>query len=161
MKRSRMITVLKRDGSLEPFTPEKLRAALMRVLPEGVDSFGRASVLTSTIECYLLSHGPRFVSSGALLEIALAALRAIHLERSARQWEQHHSRRWQLRRQLVIHHNSSGDSDWSKNWLVSHLCAHWSLGRPTARVLAGQVEQQLMPMVRRQLARFKDWEQSR
>jgi hypothetical protein len=114
----------------------------MRVLSPEEGGAYAADALSSAISCYLLRRRQRCVSSAALLEMTLVALRTVKMDEAADRLEQAHARRVGMRAHLVVQHQA-GCTAWSKDWLTQHARQHWSLGRTVARILAGQVEQEL------------------
>ena len=71
-----MISVLKRDGTVEAFDGLKLRGCLLHVMASGSADLYFANALTEGVECYLRRNGMRCVSSAAILEMVLTVLRA-------------------------------------------------------------------------------------
>jgi len=140
----RHIRVSKRDGTIEPFQRWKLRCCLLRVVgPQTPDGFW-ADALSAAVQCYIRRRGLTCVSSAAVLEMALTALRAVCLEDSARRLEQWHTARARMRGRLRLYHQDGRATNCTKQWLVEHLCKRWSLRRTTARILAGQLEKRLI-----------------
>lgn len=152
MARSGKISVVKRDGSIEPFDRFKLRGCLLRVLPPGAEEFYLAGALSSAIECYLRRLGRRCVSSAALLEMTLQALCSANQDPSALALEHRHRRRLEMRNALQVRHGRSHIA-WSKQWLAHLAATRWELSRPAARIVAGDVEERLLARPRRHLSR--------
>ena len=71
-----MIFVLKDDGTSERFEPAKLRGCLLRVLEAGGEDLRCARALSAAVGCYLVRRRIRCLSSAAVFEMALTALRA-------------------------------------------------------------------------------------
>jgi transcriptional regulator NrdR family protein len=147
------IHVLKRDGTIEPFDPFKLCGCLLRALPHRERSVFRAGALSEAVGCYLLRRGLRCVSSAALLEMALTALRAVGLTGGAWRLEQRHALRSTMRSRTTFCHGRHQPSAFSKEWLVKYACRRWSVGRTVARILAGQIEQHLIQSGAREVSR--------
>jgi hypothetical protein len=152
LARSWKISVLKRDGSIEPFDRLKLRGCLLRALPSCGEEYYLAEALSAAIECYLHRIGRRCVSSAALLEMALEALCSANQDPSARRLEHRHRRRLAMRNALHIRHGQARTA-WSKQWLAQLASARWELSRPAARIVAGDVEEHLLTHPRRHLSR--------
>lgn len=152
MARSGKISVVKRDGSIEPFDRLKLRGCLLRVLPSGSEEYYLSEALSAAIECYLRRLGRRCVSSPALLEMTLQALCSANQDPSALRLEHRHRRRLEMRSALQVRHGHSRTA-WSKQWLAQLAAARWELSRPAARIVAGDVEERLLARPRRHLSR--------
>ncbi len=144
MKGSRKIFILKRDGSIEPFDKHKLRACLLRALPPHEGCLDRATALSSAIRCYIIRRRERCVTSAAVMEMVLAALRAVSLPITAERMEDWHAQRLEMRNRLVLHHSDTASSNWSKDWLVQQAKAQWGIGTVSARIIAGHIERILM-----------------
>lgn len=141
---SRRISVVKRDSSIEPFDRNKLRSCLLRALMPSPKAIEYAEVVSSAVRRFLVRRSQRCISSAALLEMALTALRAAGLAEAAASMEQAHARRNSLRSQLRLHHDQGPPSAWSKSWLAQHARRDCRVSRNVARFLAGQVEQHLL-----------------
>ncbi|MHC4716943.1 MAG: ATP cone domain-containing protein [Planctomycetota bacterium] len=139
-----MICVLKRDGTSEPFDRYKLRGCLLGLLKSLGEELWHAEVLSSAVGQYLRRRGIRCITSAALLEMVLTALRISGLGDVGGELERRHRARLGMRNRLVLDHGSGVRTAWSKDWLVGRLRARWGLGRAAARVLAGEVELDLM-----------------
>lgn len=129
---------------MEAFDRHKLRACLMRVVPDDQANAYATDSLSSSVECYMLQRNVRTISSAAVLEMALAALHAVGLKKSAYQLERHHCARERMRSRLMVVHEGGIRTAWSKDWLVDNARSQWDLGRTAARILAGRVEEMLM-----------------
>lgn len=148
-----MISVIKRDGSTEGFERLKVRSCLMRALAGEIDGLYQADVLSSALEFYLHRRKLRCISSPALMEMVLTALKAAGQKRAARRMERFHARRMGLRGRLVLHHGFGPPTAWSKEWLAHHARSLYDLGATAARILAGDVELQLLRRRRREIGR--------
>lgn len=144
MSGSGTILVLKRDGTAERFDHHKLRGCMLRAMRAADEDTHVGEALARAVGCYLLRRGIRCVSSGAVLEMVLTVLRVAGLDEAKARLEQRHAARLALRGGLRLHHDNGVCTAWSKQWLVQQGRSQWGLGRPTARILAGQVEQALM-----------------
>ena len=153
MQRSRTITILKRDGTAERFDRRKLRACLLRVMAGGIADLHIADALASAVAHYIAHRRIRALSSAALLEMALTVLHGVGLVAACEDLEAHHAARLRLRRLWVVHHGDQMRTAWSKDWLIRQGCSQWGLGRPAARIVAGQVERALLAGPPRQLTR--------
>lgn len=153
MARSRTINVVKRDGSNEHFDRHKLRACLMRVVPDAEANLYGADALATSIGCYLLQRNVRTISSAAILEMALAALHAVGMRKAAYRLERCHCARNRMRTRLMVIHEGGVKTVWSKEWLVENACNQWDLGRTTARILSGRIEHILLARKTRHVSR--------
>ena len=144
MARSRTICIQKRNGTGEAFDRNKLRACLLRVLDGQDENFSYAHSLSAAILCYLRRRKTTCITSAALLEIVLAALRSVGLPEAADRLEQHYMDRADLRSRLRITHDEAGlATSWSKDWLVQQAVCRWGMSSGAAKALAGEVEQRL------------------
>ena len=136
-------TVVKRDGTKEPFDALRVRGCLLRVIDPEEASFAHADALAWAIRCYLRRRRIRCVSSAALLEMLLSVLRGVGMADSAGRLEAHYAARARFRSRLRVDHGEACTA-WSKQWLVEHARRQWALPRPVARILAGRIEFELM-----------------
>ncbi len=143
MARSGTISVLKRDGTIEPFDRLKLRGCLLRAMGSRREAY-LADVIAAGVECYLRRQRTRCVTSPAVLEMVLAVLGRLEMHPAKAALEGRHAARLRLRDRLTLHHTADTRTAWSKDWLVHQGRSHWHLGRAAARILAGEIEQRLM-----------------
>ncbi len=144
MNGSRTIRVLKRDGSREDFSPEKLAAAMDRAM-RGIDGHRRYAVdLAGAIHIYLAGDGRGQIRSAALLEMVIKVLRRVGLDQAVRNLEEYHYRREDRRAKLCIRHESGAVTRWDKGWLCEFARRSWNLMASTARIVAGEVEGRLL-----------------
>ena len=76
--------------------------------------------------------------------MVLTTLRISGLADVASELERRHAARLSMRSRLVLDHGMGVRTVWSKDWLVRRLCSRWSLGLPAARILAGEIELELL-----------------
>ena len=95
-----MIQVLKRDGAVEPFNTDRLRACLWRVLRPTRRGDGLPRLLCEAIAIHLRRRGATKVSSAALFEMTLLALRETDQAPAADALEAH--RRWRQRARRTL-----------------------------------------------------------
>ena len=145
MKRSWTIHVLKRAGAAEPFSVEKLRLCLWRAMGCRLERLCPAHHLAEAVAVYLRRNGRRAVTSGALFEMAIRALRQTGHDDAVDALEAHHGRRMAARRRLVLVHPTGRRSRWDRNWLTEQIRHRWDVGRGAARVLSGTIEEDLLP----------------
>jgi len=103
-------------------------------------------VLSAAVGQYLRRRGVRCLTSAAVLEMVLTTLRISGLGRVGAELERRHAARLGMRNRLILDHGSGVRTAWSKDWLVRRLCSRWALGRAAARILAGEIELELLGM---------------
>jgi hypothetical protein len=138
---------------MEAFDRHKLRACLMRVAPDDQSNVCATDSLSSSVECYMLQRSVRTISSAAVLEMALAALHAVGLKKSAYRLERHYCARERMRSRLMVVHEGGIKTAWSKDWLAENARSQWALGRTAARILAGRIEEMLLARRIKSIAR--------
>jgi hypothetical protein len=144
MNGSRTIRVVKRDGCEEPFEVLRLAAAMHRGMRHTRGTLYDAGQLAMAIEIYLDRTERRRVTSAAVFEMAVKVLRRVQLFAAAKALETHHLRRAERRRRLSVSHGGGRRTRWDKSWLAALAQARWGLWRSTARIVAGQVEDELL-----------------
>ena len=145
MAGSRMIRVLKRDSSTEPFDSNKLRLSLWRAMKDCGGKFTYAHCLSQAIDIYLEQTHSTAVSSRAILEMAVRALRQTDQHAAAEVLETHHRWRQAARRRLTMVHESGQKSVWDRNWVTQQAEHRWSLSHGTARGISADIESELLP----------------
>lgn len=140
MSGSGTIRVLKRDGSVEAFDARKLSAAIWGAMQGGGARFEHARRMGEAVETYLRRCGGGCVSSSAVFEMVVKALRHVGLFAAADAAESYCKWRNTLRRQLRIRYNTGNLTFWDKGWLCQFARRSWGVSSATARILAGQVE---------------------
>lgn len=144
MNGSRTIRVVKRDRTSEPFDRAKLAAAMHKGIRGGRHTFSHAEELALAIDIYLRQQGWRTVSSAAIFEMVVKTFRQVGMDLPAAIMETHHTWRIRKRRSMKILYPDGLTALWDKGWLVELVQRSWHLGRPAARVLAGDIEKMLM-----------------
>jgi hypothetical protein len=134
------IRVLKRNRSVEQFDARKLAAAMWRAMQNTRAPFEYALRLAQAVELYLQRRGGGCVSSSALFEMTVKALRHVGLNSAADGAESYCKWRNTLRKQLRIRYNTGNLMFWDKGWLCELARRSWHVCPATARILAGQVE---------------------
>ncbi|MFW6154424.1 MAG: ATP cone domain-containing protein [Planctomycetota bacterium] len=139
-----MIQVLKRDGAVEPFCVDRLRACLRRVLrPTGqADTLPR--LLCEAIAIHLRRRGTAKVSSAALFEMVLLALRETDQPSAGDALEAHRRWRHRARRALRLVDEDGRLRAWDRGWLTGRIQSRWALSRPAARALGAIIEAELL-----------------
>lgn len=145
MNDTRMICIRKRDGSLEEFSIEKLTGCLWRVLYQAGGTFCEARELAMAISIFLGRSRRREVTSNALFEMAVKSLRRIRRGDAAELLELHRALRAVRRPLLCIQHDNGQVTEWDKTWVARLAEGVWNLSRSTGRLLAGEIEMELLP----------------
>jgi hypothetical protein len=150
---SRKIRVIKRDGSEEPFDARKLGASMTRAM-RGIGG-GRypADQLAEAIEIYVRRNGWRRVPSAAVFEMTVKALGCAELAEAGRAMEAHRAARQAGRRRLRVRHDDGQVTQWDKAWLGELARRSWYVSRSTGRLLAGQIEAELVSRGLAEIAR--------
>jgi hypothetical protein len=141
---SRTIRVCKRDGSDELFCAPKLAAGMARAMRETSGRYFDACQLALAVELYLDRNNRRRVSSTALFEMVVKVLHRAGLVRAADAMETCRAARAEARRHLCICHDGGQSTQWDKGWLSQLAQRSWFLSPVTARILAGEVERELL-----------------
>ena len=144
MSGSRTIQVLKRDGTAEAFDHRKLAAAIWRAMSRKSATYEHARRLGEAVETYIIRKGNLCVSSSAVFEMTLKALRYVGLPKAAESAETYRAWRSLLRQQLRIKHKEGQLTLWDKNWLLQFASRSWHISPATARILAGKIEVDLL-----------------
>jgi len=139
-----MIQVLKRDCSVEPFRPERLRLCLYRAMGGTGGRFDEAHQLARAIGIYLRRARCRVATSRAVLEMAFKALRQTGHGDAAEALEAHHQWRRGARQRLVVAHPSGRRCAWDRSWVTEQIQHRWDVPRPVARTLSADIEGELL-----------------
>jgi len=132
MEPSRTIRVRKRDGNIEAFDVGKVAGVFRRALAHLPGECVEGGELARAVHLYLLRTNRRSISSSAVFEMAVKALH---------------------RRLLRIRHADGRVTQWDKTWLAEWTRHVWRVSRRTARMLAGEVEYDLLPQEETDLSR--------
>lgn len=143
-RRSRTIRVLKRDSSAEPFDAAKLRRSLWLALGGQPGWLIYADSVAQAIHAYLRVLNMRAVSSRALFEMAVGALRCIGRGEAAERMEEHARWRRRARRAMVLLHDGGQRCEWDRSWVIEQLRRRWRISPPAARALSGHLERQML-----------------
>ncbi|MFP4104608.1 MAG: hypothetical protein ACLFVU_00830 [Phycisphaerae bacterium] len=144
MTESRKVQVLKRDGSTENFDVSKLAASMWRAMDladEGryLDAFE----LALAVGIYLKKTS-RCLTTAALLEMAVKVLRRARFDDAAIAMEEFHGFRLRASLRLRVVHDDGTATLWDKSWLGMVIAKSWGVSRTTGRILAGQIEYELL-----------------
>jgi hypothetical protein len=137
------IRVAKKDGSAEPFDRCKLAGSMWRAMACCEGDFADAVDLAAAIEIYLSRHRRRCISSSAVFEMTVKVLRRAGLAVAAERMETFRAERIAARNRIRLMHSMGQATWWDKSWLAELAVASWNLSRTTARMIAGQIEQDL------------------
>jgi hypothetical protein len=150
---SRMVLVVKRGGGTEPFKLEKLRRCFWQALGGEGCLFQSAQCLAQAVGIYLRREDRWRISSRALLEIAMRALRQTGYEDAASQLEGYHRRRLGARRRLKVTQaprpgelaaSEMWTFRWDRDWVTRQIEQRWAVGRPAAAVISADIESELL-----------------
>jgi hypothetical protein len=153
MNRSGKISVHKRDGQVEAFDTAKLAGTLGRPLVYSGGDISDARELARAIAIFLVRSKRSVIPSTALFEMGLKALRHIEMGEAAEILDLHHTLR-NIRRKLVrIRHADGKLTMWNKSWLVELAMRMWHISRTTGRILAGEIENEIISQDRPEVPR--------
>ncbi len=147
------IRVLKRDGQAEEFDGLKLAAAIWRAMGGGQDFYPQALYFSDAIRFYVSRGRQGCVSSAAIFEMCVKLLQYVGQPLAARRMQEHRSWRMARRRELRIRHERGKLTLWEKGWLAEFARRSWRLSTRTARILAGQIEADLLQGSAREIPR--------
>ena len=91
-------------------------------------------------QIYLKRSSEECVSSRALFEMMLKALRYVGLEEAAESAEAYYKWRNALRRKLRVRHEGGAVTYWEKGWACEFASRSWNISRSVGRVVAGKIE---------------------
>ncbi len=144
MDGSRKIRVIKSDSTEEFFDARKLAASMFRAMQGRRGRLYDAMQLAIAIGIYFQRSSLRRINSDALGELAAKVLRRCRLGAAAEAMEDFRQRRRIRRARLCVRHEAGMVTMWDKGWLSSWAQSSWMLSRTTSRILAGQVERELL-----------------
>ena len=153
MDGSRTIRVIKRDGCEEAFDAAKLAAAMYRAMLHVGGTFYDAGQLALAIEVHLSRTGVKRISSAAIMEMVLKVLRRVGMAPAAMAVEAYRGWRDGRRRQIRIQHECGEVTLCDKGWLSELACRGWHLSSKAGRIIAAQVERDLLAGRRNELSR--------
>ena len=153
MDGSKTIRVIKRDGSAELFDETKLAAAMWTAMRTRQGEYEDARELARAVRCFLHRVDWPCVASAAVFEMTIKIMRRIQLRRAAAAMETHRQRRKLRRKRLRVIHDGGRMTVWDKSWLAELAKGSWRLLPRTARILAGEIERELLDERRRWIDR--------
>jgi hypothetical protein len=139
-----MIQVLKRDGTREPFDPHKLAGALARVIKPNGGTHRNACDLAGAMHLYVRRACRHSISSSAVFEMVIKVLRRVGFVAAAEGLEAHRIWRQQRRGELRIRHDSGQVTRFDRTWLAELASRSWHISPAAARIIAGDVENELL-----------------
>jgi len=153
MDGSRTIRVIKRDGCEEPFHPAKLASAMHRAMQHGEGNFYDASQLAAAIEFFLKRTGVQRIASATIMDMALKVLRSVGMASVGTAMRSYGAWREWRRRQVRIRHKGGEVTLFDKSWLSELACRSWHVSPRAGRIIAAQVERDLLSADRNELRR--------
>ena len=145
MNGSGMIEVRKKSGSVEKFDTKKLAGCIWRAVDVVSEDYTTAWELARAVEIYLRRKDTKDVTSSAILEMVLKAMRRVKLGEAAEVLELHTALRSIRRKMLRVNHGQGQITSWDKNWLVNVGKKIWGLSDSVARIIAGEIEVEILP----------------
>ncbi|MCD4825596.1 MAG: hypothetical protein K8S55_13455 [Phycisphaerae bacterium] len=149
----RKITVRKRDGRTEGFDVEKLAGSLWRGLQPAGGAYRDARELALAIRIYLHRKRRRSIPSAAIFEMGLKVLRRVRRGPAAELLELHRTLRTVRRRLLRISHDDGNVTQWDKSWAANLAVGIWQISPATARIIAGEIELDILPCEETEISR--------
>jgi transcriptional regulator NrdR family protein len=144
MNGSGTIRVVKRDGSVELFCSRKLAGAIWRALSETGGRYRDANDLAEAIRIFLTRSRRICVASAVLLEMVLKVLRRADQGPAADAMEAWRDWRAIRREQLKLVYEDGKTACWDRNWLAQIATRSWNVSPSCARIVAGQIERDLL-----------------
>jgi hypothetical protein len=144
---SKPIMLAKRDGTLEPFLPGKLRRVLDLALRAGRHDPRLADPLIQAVEAHLCCWDePRPPTTEYVYRCVHTVLRETGLDEVADVLATHRrSRRLKRRSLRVLRPDASGvAAPWRKTTVVEALEKRFELGHAVARIVAGELETRVL-----------------
>lgn len=150
-----MVEVLKRDGSREAFDAAKLAGVFRKAMQRCEVAPQDAGCLAGAIEIYLQRTQQYVVSSLAVFEMGLKTLRRVGMDDVAEVLELSSGLRSARRRILRVRQDDGRLIAWDKGWLAKLAERMWYLSPKCARILAAEVEEQLLAAETVEISRFE------
>ncbi len=144
MNGSWKIDVIKRDGSREPFRVEKLAAVLWRVGMQHGREYSESFDQACAIRIYLKRTDEREISSAELLGLVFKAMYRMKLPEGVVLVGLHSSLRSRHRNAMRVIHGNGSCVAWDKSWLAQVAERMWNISPTVSRIIAGEVEADLL-----------------
>jgi transcriptional regulator NrdR family protein len=148
-----MIEVVKRNGDREPFSIGKLAGTVWRGIEPTEGDYQEAIDIARAVFIHLRRKEISVISSGALLDLVLRAMRRMNMAEGAVLIELHSVLRSERRKGFQVVHENGKVSEWDKTWLARLAGRMWFISTRTARHIAGEVEMELLERVDRTVKR--------
>ncbi len=150
MKRTRQIVITKRDGTLERFSFAKLTNCLATAMRGQAYDPRLAEPLARAVAMHLQDWAdPKPPTSGYIYRCVRSVLRQTGLGEVAEDLASHRRRRSTRRRRIRVLGTDPAQrrgASWQKAALVETLQHRYGIRHSVARVLAGQIEQQVFAL---------------
>lgn len=144
MDGSGKIQVCKSDSTEEAFDVCKLAGSMFNAMRGTRGRHYDAMQLAIAIGIYLRQTSWLTVTSEALAELTTKVLNRCRLDGAARAMGQYRRNRIIGRGRLQVRQEGGQVTMWDKAWLSSWAQRSWLVSRNTSRILAGQVERELL-----------------
>jgi hypothetical protein len=144
---------MKRDGATEDFDGMKLGASLWRVIRPAGGLARQAYDLAAAIEVYITRAGLSKVSTSAIFEMSIKVLRRVGFQHAGEALEVHRIWRCEHRRRLSVRQDDGRSIEWDKSWLAQWAARSWHISPVAARIIAGRLEDELLPVTPLELTR--------
>jgi len=141
MDMSRKINVVKRDGSMEPFDVHKLAASLRRAGCE--DGYREAIALASGMCIHLVRKGVSRIDHSEILGMVRKILGDRAFD-GMTVIELHCRLRDEMRKEVFVRYDDGNFVRWDKSWMVGLIHRMWDVSIPVSRILAGEIEMELL-----------------
>ena len=138
------IRVCKSDSTEEAFDVRKLTSSMFRAMQGTRGRYYDASQLAIAIGIYLKRSSWLIITSDALAELGVKVLKRCRLSDAGSAMVEYRQDRGIRRSRLQVRHEGGRVTMWDKGWLSSWAQRSWLLSRTTSRILAGQVERELL-----------------
>jgi len=138
------IQVCKSDSTEESFDVHKLAASMFSAMQGTRGRFYDATQLAIAIGIYLKRNSWLTVTSDTLAQLAVKVLNRCRLSEAGSAMADYRRNRRVRRRRLQVRHEGGRVTMWDKAWLSPWAQRSWLLSRTTGRILAGQVERELL-----------------
>ncbi len=157
MKPTKSLVITKRDGTLERYSPAKLRSCLVRVIRAGAEEPQLAAPLAQAITLHLRERpDPDMPTSDYLFGCVRAALVQTGLIGPAQVLEAHRRLRDARRQRVRVSDPLEPGREpvrWRKSAIVATLQNVYDLRQAVARFLAGRIEERVFGLGYRLLSK--------
>jgi len=153
MSTSRKIVVVKRDGEYELFNTGKLAATVWRGVERTDGHYNDAIELARAVRIYLRRRAVVETSSRVIQDLMLRAMRKVNMNEAAVLVELHSILRDERRKDFTVLHEKGGSAEWDKSWVASLISRMWHISRIASRIIAGEIEMELLEQAGRVVKR--------